>query len=119
MNKQQGFNIVEVLIALLIISLVIGAVAKVASSSLQYTSDIQDEAFANWVALNQISEAQLQKTGVGLLTGKSEMGGHQWFWEQDIRPTLEQPALLEIDVKVFREEGDEEVYASVKGFRKL
>lgn len=118
MAKQQGFTIVEVLLALFIISMVIGGAAKVATSAVTHTSDLQDEAFANWVALNQISQAQIDKADKGRLDGKEEMGNTTWYWQRDIQPNEAYESLLEIEVKVFKKEGDEFAYTRVKGFRR-
>jgi type II secretion system protein I len=71
----------------------------------------------SWVALNQISLAQLNKTGEGELSGETQMAGRTWYWRQTVKPTPENE-LLEIVVEVSTQAGNFDKRVAIeRGFR--
>jgi general secretion pathway protein I len=58
-KKHQGFTLIEILIALAILSISLTAVIKATSQNIKDTLYLQDKTIANWVALNVMNEARL------------------------------------------------------------
>lgn len=104
-SKQSGFSLIEVLVALLILGLVLGATSQLVGGALNTVSALEANTMGSWVALNQISLAQLNKVAEGESNGETQMAGRTWYWRQTIKPTPE-TELLEIMVEVSTHEGD-------------
>jgi len=81
--QNRGFSLLEVLIALVILSIAFISVFTAISSNSQTLLRLQNKTAANWVALNVIAEAQL---GLIELTQSTEpiinvetMFGRDWY----------------------------------------
>jgi general secretion pathway protein I len=99
----SGFTLIEVVIALFVIALGIGALLTTLTSSAESVGHLRDKSFAEWVALNRISETRLAtaKPGVGVLEGDIDYAGSKWHWRQTIADQG-MAGMLRIDVAVAR-----------------
>ena len=81
-NRQQGFTLIEIMIALLIVSVGVVAVMTATAKSVDIAADLERRTVASWVVSNKISEVlQLSKTesvSARKSTDKTEMGGYEW-----------------------------------------
>lgn len=112
MKQQQGFNLLEIMIALLLLALVITVSVETSNSDFAAYTRMKDGAIARWVALNQLSLVQLEKgfPAVGKRDGKVEMGQINWRWQQEIIETPDEN-LRKVKVTVFPEGREEEIMA--------
>jgi general secretion pathway protein I len=96
-----GFTLIEVMIALFVIALGIGALLVTITASADNIGHLRSKSFAEWVALNRISEVRLAlaKPAVGVITGNSEFAGTRWQWKQTVSDPG-QAGILRIDVAV-------------------
>jgi general secretion pathway protein I len=97
----RGFTLIEVLIALLVVALGMGALLSTIASSAATVARLRDKSFAQWIALNQIAALRLsgQQPQVGITTGDVEFAGAQWRWEQEIQdPGV--AGILRVEVRV-------------------
>ncbi len=58
MNKESGFTLIEVMIALLILAIALTALMMGIRSNIQNTSKIENQSIAAWVAINTAHEMQ-------------------------------------------------------------
>lgn len=118
MASTRGFSLIEVMMALFLIALVIGVSSSLAGNALRNANELTDATLARWVALNQVTEAQLMSPlKTGTTDGKETMGQLEWRWQRDIQPSQDE-SLLEINIKVFRATSTSETpVATVKGYR--
>jgi general secretion pathway protein I len=115
---KGGFTLIEVMVALVVVSLgmlgVIQAVGQTASNS----SYLRDKTLAHWVAMNKLTEVRLQKSAPAIdkSSDEVEMGGRDWRWTMNVTQTPVE-TIRRIDISV-REEGAPEnsSLASVTGF---
>jgi len=100
MKPQRGFTLVEVLIALVIVALAVGALLGTITSSASNIIYLKDKTLAEWVALNRLTEIRISKQmpDKGKRTGNAEMGGARWQWEEEV---IELPVkgMFRIDVR--------------------
>lgn len=99
----RGFTLIEVLIALLVVALGIGSLLTTLASSADNVGHLRDKSFAEWVALNRISEVRLAiaRPGPGTSTGETEYAGVKWRWRQVVADQG-MAGMLRIDVSVAR-----------------
>ena len=97
----RGFTLIEVLVALAIVTLGMAAVLATLTSSAQSVSYLRDKTFANWVALNQIALVRLsgQRPAPGKSDGDADFAGRKWHWQQEVSAT-EVPGMVRLDVSV-------------------
>jgi general secretion pathway protein I len=91
MNKMsrkasRGFTLIEVLIAMLVVALGIGALLSTLSASAETVGRLRDKSFAQWIALNQISSLRLSgsQPAEGVTYGTTDFAGSSWKWQQEI-----------------------------------
>lgn len=99
----RGFTLIEVLVALFIVALGIGALLSTLTSAATTIDHLRDKSFAEWVALNRITETRL--TGAAGATGSSngevDYAGSKWYWRQAV-VDQRMADMLRIDVTVSR-----------------
>jgi len=120
MTRARGFTLIEVLVALAIVTIGMAALLSALSSSADSSSYLRDKTFAEWVALNRIEEVRLATAlpEKKKSDGTAELAGRKWKWQQEVQDTTV-TGILRIDVRVKPEEisGDSNWYAEVSGIR--
>lgn len=113
----QGFTLLEVLVALAVLAVAMAAAIKVSSSHTENLGYLRDRTLAHWVAMNVITEVQVQ--GEWLATGKREgemeMAEEAWFWRLEIANTMESE-LRRLEVEVRRDKDAEQPISVLTGF---
>jgi general secretion pathway protein I len=109
MRNSRGFTLLEILIALAVLAIALGAVIKATSDFTGSHAYLQTRTLATWVASNVMVEFQVldQWPGVGERKGTMEMGNREWRWLARISQTEEQE-LRRLDVDVMLEDSDED-----------
>lgn len=99
--RAHGFTLLEVLVALAIVTLGMAALLGTLNSAAGTAGYLQDKTLAEWIALNQVAKARLQSqpASKGNSDGEIEYAGRKWKWSQTI-DTMPIPGMLRIDVKV-------------------
>jgi general secretion pathway protein I len=100
-----GFTLIEVLVALMIVALGMGAVLSALSSSAFNVSALRDKTLAQWIALNRIADTRLslQVPANGTTQGDiKNFGNGDWHWQQDVIALTQIPGLLQLTVSVRR-----------------
>jgi general secretion pathway protein I len=86
MKSTRGFTLLEVLIALAIVALAVGALLGTVTSSASNVIYLKDKTLAEWVALNRLTELRIaqQMPDKGRRTGNTDMAGMRWQWEEEV-----------------------------------
>jgi general secretion pathway protein I len=98
--KARGFTLLEVLIALAIVVLSVGALLGAVTSSASNVIYLKDKTVAEWVALNRLAEIRIsqQMPDKGRRTGETVMGGMKWQWEEEVTETAIK-GMFRVDVR--------------------
>jgi general secretion pathway protein I len=99
-RRERGFTLLEVLIALAIVAVSVGALLGTVTSSASNVIYLKDKTLAEWVALNRLTEIRIsqQLPAKGRRTGNAEMGGQKWQWEEEVTE-LEVKGMFRIDIR--------------------
>ena len=103
MKHQPGFTLLEVLVALAVLAIAMGAIISAATQSINTVADLRDQTFASWVALNQINALLLEKQPWpedGSRKGKAELANRTWRWEARFHKT-DDPDLRRLELMVY------------------
>lgn len=100
-GRARGFTLIEVLVALAIVTVGMAALLGTLSSSAGTIAYLRDKTFANWVALNQIALVRIsgQLPAPGKSDGDTEFAGRKWHWHQEVS-TTQVPGMVRMDVSV-------------------
>mmetsp|Transcript_6281 Transcript_6281/g.3524 ORF Transcript_6281/g.3524 Transcript_6281/m.3524 type:complete len:130 (+) Transcript_6281:1100-1489(+) len=116
--SQQGFTLLEVLVALAVLALAMGAIIKTVSNNTRNAAYLQEKTFAHWVAVNRLVEVQLEKEWppIGTTTGSQEMAGYEWYWLMKVEETPDKDVRrVNISVRTSLPDMDEPI-ASIVGY---
>lgn len=99
--KNRGFTLIEVMVALFVIALSVGALLTTLVSSADTVGYLRERSFAQWVALNRVSEVRLGNTPpeLGVTRDTVEFAGSSWSREQEVSDAGV-GGLMRIDVRV-------------------
>ena len=122
-RTSRGFTLIEVVVAIAIVALGLGALFNVLANTASNVGSLRERTFASWIAQNRITEVRLGTVfpSVERTTGELEYAGRRWRYEQVVSQTSVE-GLRRIDVKVgptdmARSPAGDEVYAvTVSGF---
>lgn len=103
-RHTAGFTLIEIVIALAIVSIGLLAVAEAMNKHTQVAGSLEKRVIASWVAANQIAlinhDLKINRIKTGKSSDMVEMGGHKWRAQSDIRETdVENVFLLTVTVK--------------------
>ncbi|MFT5548621.1 MAG: general secretion pathway protein I [Candidatus Azotimanducaceae bacterium] len=116
MKNFKAFTLLEVMVALVVISVTMGAIITSAGSSAAVASRLKEKTVANWVAQNQIAlyrAKNIWSTSLSSQNGKAQMLDVDWHWLMKINKT-DDPLLHKIEVDVYLV--DDDVISSATGF---
>ncbi len=79
----HGFTLVEVLVALVIVALGLGALMVAVNGTARTSSYLRDKTIAQWIALNRLSEVRLivSKFGQNTDTGELDFANRKWHYD--------------------------------------
>jgi len=101
-KSETGFTLLEVLVALAILAVTLGAVGRAASSSVQHADAMRERVLADWVAQNRLAlhAARGDWLPVGIQSGVEEQAGRSFTWHEEISATPN-PTLRRVVVNVY------------------
>lgn len=115
-HRLRGFTLLEVMVALVIISLALAGVAASMGQMIDTANTMRDRTFASWIAQNKITELRL--SGIlpeaGETSGEEDYANTTWIWSAEVSETgIEN--LMKVDVRVFYP-GEDQAVRLVTGF---
>lgn len=106
-SSQHGMTLIEVMIALAIISIAMTAIIKAATQSIRATTHLQNKTIAMWVAENVINEARVGLIKIHESSQQEEVTllNETWYWQAKEEATPNK-AIKKLHVEVFATENN-------------
>ena len=118
-ERDGGFTLVEVMVALAIVALALPALLFALQQQVDATGYLRDKSMAHAVAANKLSEVRILALARGdLLKGRESgvvtMSERDWYWWMESKVT-EVPLFyrLQVDVALGEEDADSPLYSLV------
>lgn len=109
LRKISGLTLIEVLVALAIVSIAMTAIIKATSQNIRSTSYLQNKTIAMWVGEEVLTEARLGVLPLpesDALKQSTVMLGQTWYWQLQKKTTPNQRIHL-LSVDVYAQDPDE------------
>ncbi len=119
-GRRSGFTLIEVLVALAIISIALLAALRAAGQGTANVGELRARLLAGWVAENLLAEhrARGDWLPLGIQRGKKREGGLEFAWREEVISTPN-PAFRRIEVFVFAAPEESRAIAHLTGFAVL
>ncbi len=116
-ERQRGFTLLEVIVALAVIAFALGAAVSAVSGNTRNAAGLQQRTYAHWVAANKLAELHLSRQWPATRTtrGSSLLARHEWFWEMRVQETPDR-SVRRVDIAVRAAEDDDSPVTSLTGF---
>lgn len=97
----EGFTLIEVMVALVIVALALSSVAATMSQMIDTSNTMRERTYASWIAENKIAEMRLANVipEVSSTSGEVEFAGTDWSWRAVVSETGVEN-LFRVDVTV-------------------
>jgi len=118
-SRQRGFTLMEILIALAVLSIVAISAVKASGNAVNNIHYLKQQSFGHWVAMNQAAELELAPPGWERekREGTALMADQQWFWAFEVHDTQE-AGIKRVEFSVWPEERQGEPVAVLTMFRR-
>jgi general secretion pathway protein I len=114
---RRGFTLVEVLVALAIVSIALLAAMRVAGGSTNSAGELRQRVLAGWVAENLLAEqrARRQWLSPGIKRGTQMQDGVEFPWREEVISTPN-AAFRRVDIRVYAPPSEQHSLAHLVGF---
>ena len=102
-TNQKGFSLLEVMVALAIVAVSLGAVIHAVGVSATHEAAMGEKTFARWVGMNQLAKLKIEHKwpSIGSSKGDEDMAGGKWVWKQKTLNT-DDKNVRRVEVSVWR-----------------
>ena len=93
-KKTAGFTLIEVMVALTIIAISLGALLNTSGAQARNTSYLKQKTLAHWVAVNELTQLRLANEfpDLGDKKGSTNMAQKDWYWTRTTKATEDKDA---------------------------
>lgn len=102
MKRLAGFTLLEVLVALAVLAVALGAIIHAVTQSIGNVAALREQTLASWVALNKVNQFLLDVAvwpDEGSRKGTADLANRAWRWEARFSKTTD-PDLRRLEMTV-------------------
>jgi general secretion pathway protein I len=116
-GKRAGFTLIEVLVALAIVSIALMSALRAAGQGTNTVGELRSRLLAGWVAENMLAEHRARRDWLplGIQRGTGSEGGIDFTWREEVIATPN-PAFRRVDIRVFASAEESHSLAHLAGF---
>jgi general secretion pathway protein I len=116
-SLRGGFTLIEVLVALAIVSIALLAALRAAGQGTSNVDALRARLLAGWVAENVLAEQRARGDwpSQGLLRGTQRQGGIEFTWREEVLATPN-ARFRRVDIRVFEAPGEARQLSHLTGF---
>jgi len=116
-GRRSGFTLVEVLVALAIVSIALLSALRAAGQGTNNLGELRSRLLAGWVAENLLAEHRARRDWLpqGIQRGTEREGGLDFAWREEVIATPN-PSFRRVDVRVFATAEESHSLAHLTGF---
>ncbi|HBR98408.1 MAG TPA: type II secretion system protein GspI [Gammaproteobacteria bacterium] len=116
-RRSRGFTLIEILIAMAILAIAMGALIKSAAQHASNTVGLRDRTIAQWVAANKLAELQTLDSWpkLGKDEGDVDMANARWYWRTEVL-RVNDKHLRRVEISVRKEEDATTSLYTLPGF---
>ena len=109
-RRQAGFTLVEVLVALAIVTIAFAAIMGLLTQAVDTTTLLSQRNYALWIAQNRLAELHSTQAwpAVGNQQGEVQLAQRDWQWRQETQATAD-ASLRRVIVTVHAQGQDNEL----------
>ncbi|MCK4704248.1 MAG: type II secretion system minor pseudopilin GspI [Gammaproteobacteria bacterium] len=115
---NKGFTLIEVLIAMVIIAVALGAIMSASGNQASQTGYLKHKTLAHWVAMNEMTLLMIDEAwpSIGEKNGSTSMVNRDWFWSRTVSKADEEGNARKVVFQVFASEKRDSSLATLTGF---
>ena len=116
-TARKGFTLVEVLVALAIVSIALLSALRAAGQGTNNVGELRSRLLAGWVAENLLAEhrARADWLPLGIRRGSARQGGQDFAWREEVIATPN-AAFRRVEVRVYASAEESHSLAHLAGF---
>lgn len=116
-RNNTGFTLIEVMIALTIIAISLGALISASGTQANSATYLKQKTLAHWVAVNELTQLRISREfpSAGDKKGSTSMANFDWYWIRTTTKTEDKNA-LEITFTVYSDKDYEKNLTSLIGY---
>lgn len=116
-TSQSGFTLIEVMVALTIIAISLGALLNTSGTQASSASYLKQKTLAHWVAANELTQIRISQEfpDVGDKKGSTEMANKEWYWIRTTKKTGDDNA-RQVSFTMYADEDYEQNLTSLIGY---
>jgi general secretion pathway protein I len=109
-KSNQGFTLIEILIALMVVSIALVAIIKAQNTTAQTLNYLKTKTIANLVISNLSVENRLgKKAKLGYASGEYPMANNIWYWKaHTTKKITEKISLYEQKISLYQDKKSKE-----------
>lgn len=117
LSNQRAFTLVEVLVALAIVSVALMAALRTAGLGTTQSIEHRARLLAGWVAENRLAEHRALGSWLpsGITRGTQIQGGTEFYWREEVIASPN-PSFRQLDIFVFAGPEEDQILAHFTGF---
>jgi general secretion pathway protein I len=106
--RDRGFTLLEVLIALAVLTVALAAVMRSLAQSIDTSAALRDRTLALWLAQNRLADRRLssQWPSIDTTDGEAEYAGLTFRYREQVSATA-MPELRRVDIEIRAKDRDE------------